>query len=495
MLPRMRPGPTPDQLCQQAQAQFAQGQLAIAANLLQQALAIQPRHPTALLGAGQIALQMGEPARAVDWLTRLLKLAPRHLDAYNGRGMAQLALREPALALRNFDKIVDLAPQAAQGHANRGVALLALHQPEQALAAFDHALTLQAHDASLHGNRGNALSRLHRWDEALGAFDTALALQPAQHLARWNIGMTLLRLGRWDEGWRHSEARLDLFQAQGWRPPTTAPRWDGQAPVAGQRVLVFSEQGLGDTLQFSRFVPLLQARGAEVIFSVQAPLAGLMSRHLPGVEVVARDAALPTHALHIPLMSLPLALSCDEAQLPPPLPLQPDPQRVAAWQERLGPSSQARVGVVWSGNPQQSDDIYRSLPLQALTPWLAEGVEWVSLQAEVQPRDLPDLPGSGLRHFGEQLQSFEDTAALCAHMDAVVSVCTSVAHLAGTLGRPLCLLAAHTADWRWLLSRQDSPWYPSATILRQARPGDWDSALAQLAPRMSALAASASASR
>ncbi len=482
----MRPGPHPDQLCQQAQARYAQGQLATAAELLQQALAIAPRHLAALWGAGQLALQMGAPERAVALLTRLLKLAPQHLDGYNSRGAAQLALREPALALRNFDKVIDIAPQAAHGHVNRGVALLAMHQPEQALAALDQALALQPQDASAHGNRGNALSRLHRWDEALAAFDTALALQPGQHLARWNIGMTLLRLGRWHEGWRQSEARLDLFQAQGWRPPSTAPRWDGLSPLVGQRVLVFSEQGLGDTLQFSRFVPLLQGLGAQVVFSVQAPLQGLMSRHLPGVEVVPRDAPLPAHDLHIPLMSLPLALACDDTRLPPPLALQPDPQRMAAWRERLGPGRKARVGVVWSGNPQQSDDIHRSLPLRTLRPWLSDGIDWVSLQAEVQPWDLPHLPGSGLRHFGEQLQSFEDTAALCAHMDAVVSVCTSVAHLAGTLGRPLCLLAAHTADWRWLLARQDSPWYPSATILRQDRPGDWDSALAQLGAQLGA---------
>lgn len=479
----MRPGIPPEQLYRQGQAQYAQGNLAAAAHLLQQVLAHQPRHLPALLGAGQLALQMGAPAQAVDMLTRLLKLDPRHIEGHHTRGAAQLALREPALALLNFDKVVALAPHAAHGHANRGVALLALHRPSQALAAFDQALALQPGHAATHGNRGNALSRLHRWDETLAAFDAALALQPDQHLARWNIGMTLLRLGRWHEGWLQSEARLDLFAAQGWQPPSTAPRWDGARLAPGQRVLVFSEQGLGDTLQFSRFIPSLQAMGARVIFSVQTPLHSLMSRHLPGVDVVSRDTPLPPHELHIPLMSLPLALGTDEASLPPPLALQADDAKLALWSQRLGPAHKPRIGVVWSGNPHQSDDIHRSMPLQALAPWLSADMEWISLQADVQPRDLPhlaQLAPNGLRHFGEHLQSFEDTAALCAHMDAVVSVCTSVAHLAGTLGRPLCLLAAHTADWRWLLHRQDSPWYPRATVIRQAQPGDWHSALTQM---------------
>jgi len=452
-----------------------------AAQAFAQALALQPKHMQALLAAGELALRVGDAAQAVALLTRLIKLAPRHTEALNARGAAQLALREPALALLNFDKVAELQPQADHAHANRGLALLAMHRPAEALAAFDHALTLRPDNALSHGNRGNALSRLHRWDEAISAFEAALALQPDLHLARWNIGMTRLRLGQWRPGWEAWEARLALFAAQGWRPPSEAPRWTGEAPLAGRRLLVHSEQGLGDTLQFSRYIPLLQAMCDSVVFEVQAPLQGLIARALPGTQVVARGQPLPPHDLQCPLMSLPLALDTGASRLPPPLPIEPDASRIAHWQARLGPRDPAnlrpRVGVVWSGNPQQSDDVHRSIPLATLLPALHPGIEWVSLQQALRPWDEPAMRSGGLLHLGSELRDFDDTAALCAQMDAVVSVCTSVAHLAGSMGKPLCLLAAHTADWRWLTDREDSPWYPSARIVRQSQPGDWSGVL------------------
>lgn len=457
-----------------------------AAQAFAQVLLGQPKHQGALLMGGQLAAQMGDATLAVSLLTRLIKLVPGHIDALNARGAAQLALRAPALALLNFDKVAELQPAADFAHANRGLALLALHRPTEALAAFDRALALRPENALAHGNRGNALNRLHRWDEAHAAFASALALQPQLHLARWNLGMNLLRLGQWEAGWHQAEARLEVFATQGWRAPSTAPRWSGDTPVAGQRLLVHSEQGLGDTLQFSRLAVQLQQMGAHVVLEVQPPLRSLLARALPGIDVVARGAALPAHDLQCALMSLPLALHTDVAAPPPPTPLKADPARVADWQARLGLQTRPRVGLVWSGNPQQNDDIHRSIPLATLLPTLHAGVEWVSLQQAVQPWDEAALARSGLRHFGDALSDFEDTAALCEHMDLVVSVCTSVAHLAGSLGRPLCLMLAHTADWRWLIDRSDSPWYPVARVFRQPAAGDWPGALAELRADMGA---------
>ena len=451
-----------------------------AAQAFAQTLAAQPKHMPALFTAGQLALQMGDAAQAVSLLTRLIKLSPRHTEALNTRGAAQLALREPALALLNFDKVAELQPLADFAHANRGLAWLAMHRPADALAAFDQALALRPDNALSHGNRGNALSRLHRWDEAIAAFETALTLQPDLHLARWNIGMTQLRLGQWARGWQHSEARLGLFAAQGWCAPSAAQRWTGEESLTGQRLLVHSEQGLGDTLQFARFIPLLQALGAHVVFEVQPPLLGLIAAALPNTEVVARGQPLPPHNWQCPLMSLPLALHTDAARLPPPLTVLPDASLVSLWQTRLGPRDRPRVGVVWSGNPQQSDDIHRSIPLATLLPALHPGIEWISLQQEVRPWDEAAMRTGHLRHFGNQLQSFDDTAALCAQMDLVVSVCTSVAHLAASMGQALWLLAAHTADWRWLTEREDSPWYPSVRIFRQPQAGDWSGVLRQV---------------
>jgi tetratricopeptide (TPR) repeat protein len=481
--------PAADTVHRQALQAWAQGQRRQACALLAQLLLQHPRHLAALVNLGQMHLQLGQATQAVAVLTRAIKIEPRQVEAHNSRGAAQLALREPELALRNFEKVVALQPTLESGHANQGLAWLMLHAPDRALAAFDRALALNPQNPALHGNRGTALMRLHRWDEAIATLETALQLRPDLHLARWNIGMLKLRLGQWQAGWTLSEARLAHFEATGWRSASAASPWRGDRPARGLRLLVHSEQGLGDTLQFSRYVPWLQSEGAQVVLEVQPPLVSLMQRHLPGVQVVARGQTLPDHDAQVPLMSLPLAMgqamgAWGVAAVPPALTMKACPERVQIWADRLGPRTLPRVGVVWSGNPQQTDDVHRSLPLSTLVQALGQGtwpaVRWVSLQQEVRPWDEAAMAAAPIEHFGRALGDFEDTAALCACMDAVVSVCTSVAHLAGSLSRPLALMASHTADWRWLLEREDSPWYPSARVLRQQQPGDWSVPLSQL---------------
>ncbi len=245
---------------------------------------------------------------------------------------------------------------------------------------------------------------------------------------------------------------------------------------------------MGDTLQFCRYAPLVAQRGARVLLEVQPALAGLL-RGLAGVsEVLQAGDALPPVDLHCPLMSLPLAFGTTLHTIPAAEGyLNCSPDKLQAWRERLGPCTQPRVGLVWSGNPAYKADSRRSLPLEQLLQHLPEGIEYISLQKDVRERDLPALSTSRLRHFGAEHQDFADSAALCELVDVVVSVDTSGAHLAGALGRPTWLLVAHTPDWRWLLHRSDSTWYRSVKLFRQGPDRQWESVLREMARELHVL--------
>jgi len=256
----------------------------------------------------------------------------------------------------------------------------------------------------------------------------------------------------------------------------------GLEGLAGKPILIHSEQGLGDTIQFARYLPLLADRGARVVFELPASLLGVLQGMSGVSDFVVQGQALPAADFHCPLLSLPLAFKTTLESIPSPAPyLKADAQKVKQWSERLGPKSRPRIGLVWSGNSQHKNDHNRSILLESLLLQLPERFDWVSLQRDLRDADHRVLERHpGLRHFGAELEDFTDTAALCALMDLVISVDTSVAHLSGALGRPTWILLPHLPDWRWLLDRHDSPWYASATLYRQETAGQWDNVIAQL---------------
>jgi hypothetical protein len=268
------------------------------------------------------------------------------------------------------------------------------------------------------------------------------------------------------------------------------PLWLGDASVEGRTILIHSEQGLGDAIQMSRYAPLVAARGARVVVEAAPSLVPLL-RQLPGVdEVVEAGEPLPAFDLHCPIFSLPLA--CGTGREPIPSPggyLKPDPVRLALWSARLGPRKGLRVGLAWRGNPRHNNDAIRSMALDTLLAQMPAALDLVSLQKEMREEDLPALRAHpGLRHFGEEIRDFADTAALCQLVDVVVTVDTSIAHLAGALGRPAWVVLAHRPDWRWGCEGDSSPWYDSVRLYRQPRDGDWDSALARVNADLRALA-------
>jgi tetratricopeptide (TPR) repeat protein len=480
------PGMDVAALFQRAVALHQQGQLGAAEQVYLQVVQRDPRHAEAIHHLGVLAFRAGAFADAVRLIGDSLALQRRNAAAHSNLGLALQQLGRLEEALASFERALALQADFPEALYNRANVQRELGRPEAALAGYDDALRRRPAYVEAHVNRGRTLRDLGRMDEAIAAYDAALRLQPGFATAELNQGIVRLALGDFARGLAQFEAR--------WREPQLAaaarrlpmPVWDGSAPLAGATLLLHAEQGLGDTLQFCRYVPLLAARGARVVLEVQAPLAGLL-RRMPGVAaVVTRGEELPRADFHCPLVSLPLRCGTTLATIPAgDAYLQADVQRVARWAERLGARRAGlRIGLVWSGNPAHRNDRTRSLPLAMLLhPLLEADAELVSLQKEVPSEDdvaVAAAHAERLRSFGAELADFDDTAALTACVDLVIAVDTAVAHLAGALGKPLWLLLPFAADWRWLMTRSDSPWYPTARLFRQPRPGDWASVLEEL---------------
>lgn len=428
----------------QAAALYAAGRLDEARAACDAILRAAPDDFWALHLAATIALRRGDVRAAVELATRALERDPRNVDVLS----------------------------------NRGAALRRLDRPAEALADYDRALAINPAAAPVHVNRGIALAALNRHEEALAAYDRALALQPGHLAARFHRALSALVLGDFARGLADYEARFGGAEAQAARRPLPQPLYTGQEPLAGRTVLVHAEQGLGDAVQMARYAPLLKSRGARVVFEVQAPLVGLLST-APGIDaVVAMGASLAPFDFHVPLMSLPLALGTRPETIPREVPyLRADASRVEGWRARL--PAGGRIGVAWSGNPAHVNDRNRSMPLAALAALRASGATVVALQKDVRDDEARQLRDWGWLHFGAGTADFRDTAALIACMDCVLSVDTAIAHVAGALAADVRLLLPFSPEWRWMLAREDSPWYPTMRLFRQATPGAWDPVVAQ----------------
>jgi tetratricopeptide (TPR) repeat protein len=432
------------------------GRLAEAVAAYQRMLAALPDEPQLLLGFGTLLLQAGELQRGLALLDRLLAVAPNHPVALS----------------------------------NRGNALRSLGRAAEALASYDRAIAAKPDYASAYYNRAALLQELRRFDEALRDYDRAIALSPQLADAHWNKALLHLVRGNYEDGWRLYEWRWQGPQKDEVRS-FAQPLWLGREPLQGRRILLHAEAGLGDTIQFCRYAPLVSALGAQVALEVQAPLQSLLATLKGAHRLVRRGDPLPEFDLHCPLLSLPLALKTTVAAIPAAVPyLFADPQKVNDWRLRLGAAARPRVGLAWSGSALYSNDRERSMPAGLLAELLSLPVEFHVLQKEVRPDDLATLQRLGrVQWHGERLHEFSDTAALVELMDLVVSVDTSVAHLAGALGKEVWILLPFNPDHRWLLDRSDSPWYPTATLLRQSRPGDWPGVVTEAVRRLAAFAA------
>jgi len=440
------------------------------------ALALDPGNVDALGNRGDVLLVLRRPAEALDCFERILAVAPSHLEARANRGAALATLDRHEEALADFDAVLAAGPHPLAAY-NRGLALAAAGRPAAAVEAYDRLLAMTPNHVPALSSRGVALQALNRHAEAIASFDRALALAPDFADAHFNRSLALLATGDYAGGQAEYEWRWKRSGAAAARQNFNRPLWLGETPLGSRTILLHAEQGLGDTLMFARYVGLLARDGAKVVLEVHPELKALMSR-LPGcAAVVGRGEPRPAHDVHCPLGSLPLALETTPASVPAEVPyLAADPARVARWAARLAAHGSPRVAVVWAGNVAHANDRNRSLPLDKLAPlWAVERARFVSLQRDPRPGDADALASAPVLHLGPELDDYDDTAAVLAQCDLVISVDTSVAHLAGALGRPLWVLLPFSADWRWTAAGERSPWYPSARLFRQPQPGDWDS--------------------
>ncbi|MFN7594162.1 MAG: tetratricopeptide repeat protein, partial [bacterium] len=396
------------------------------------------------------------------------------VDVLRSRGELQESLEV-------VEKLIVKNPESLQGHIWRSKTLILLGQPEKALDLSAFSRNIAPHDPITHVNHGFILAALNRLEEALVFYDRALDLKPYDLDASYNRSFALLVLGRLEEGWRAYECRHARQNTASIRN-YPQPRWSGKEQIRNRRLYAYYEQGLGDTIHFSRYALLAAAAGAHVFLSVQAPLKRLFRNFHPSVTILDQNEAPLDFDLHSPLLSLPLAFETTLRNIPawPNGYLSAPIEETARWIPRL-PMGRRRIGLVWSGSPIHTNDANRSVALARLSPLFRSGDVWVSLQKEVRASDQNTLHASGLCDLTAELSDFADTAALIAALDLVITVDTSVAHLAAALGKPVWLMLPFAPDFRWLLDREDSPWYPKMRLFRQERPGDWDGVVGRIA--------------
>ncbi|WP_189046041.1 tetratricopeptide repeat protein [Aliidongia dinghuensis] len=447
-------------------------------------IAREPSHAGAHVNLGIIRQQQGQFAEALSLYERATALKPSLAEAWINRGALLLQIQRPDEAAKVLETAHRLAPKDTAARLNLGNLRLEQGRLNEAMALYEAVLTTEPNHAAATFNLGRALKDLGRPAEALRWYRQAETLAPQDPTIQWNLGVCRLLLGDWLRGWQGFEARFAAGAATG--PDIAGPAWSG-GPLDGT-LLIHGEQGLGDTIQFARFAALVRAQGVgRIVLACQPPLVSLM-RDIAGIdEVVPRDGPLPPYDAQIALMSLGAALKVTGATIPPAPYLTADPARVAAWADKLGPGF--KVGLVWQGHRLHRNDRNRSLPAAALAPLMAApGVRWFSLQKEPGADDLAALPG--IADLAPDLTDFGETAAAVMALDLTIAVDTSVAHLAGALGRPVWIALPHAPDWRWLMGRPDSPWYGTARLFRQTERGAWAGPVAAMRQALAGLAVS-----
>ena len=460
--------------------------------LIGRALALVPPFAAMHLNLGNAFLGAHRAEEAVAAFHGALALEPGNAAAHRNLGSALNAQKRHTEAVESYRRALALRPDFAEAHNSLGLTLRELDRIDEAVACFEQARTLRPGYADAHANLGAMLRQLNRHREGLASLDLAVSLAPDHADAHWSRAVTRLALGDLRNGWEEYEWRRRAALLS--RPREFAqPLWLGQETLAGRTILLHSEQGLGDTLQFVRYAPLVAQAGARVLLLAQPSLTRLLSR-MEGVSSVhARDGSLPSFDCQCPLMSLPHAFGTELATVPAAIPyLRADEVAATRWREQLSGSA-PRVGLVWAGGAQEgipraeSIDRRRSMTLVQFAPLAdAAGVRFVSLQKgpSAQQSRVPPS-GMDLVDPTAELADFADTAALVAALDLVITVDTSVAHLAGAMGKPVWILSRFDGCWRWLLERDDSPWYPTARLFRQPAAGDWDSVIARVARALS----------
>lgn len=453
---------------------------------LRLALSIKPDFPAALVNLASLLHDRKDYEAAAAYCRKALELDPDSYAANFNLGSGYHAQKQYEPALKAFRKAIEIDPDSADAAANLGATLQMSGRVDEAIEQLQKAIALDPHHALAHCCMGGALEQTGRNEEALAAYDESLRINPESAETHYYRSFLLLSRGRFKEGWAEYGWRLKCkdFKLRSY----DAPLWDG-SPLDGRSLMVLAEQGLGDTLQFVRYLKQIQRAGEIVNFDVQPELATLLQAS-GYAGVIARGSELPHSDLCVPLISLPGILGTTLETIPGQVPyLAADPRSLKNWRARLPRADAFKVGIVWQGNPSYTFDHWRSIPLEEFAP-LANipGVQLYSLQKGPGVEQLKTFSERiKIIDLGSALESFLDTAALTCNLDLVISCDTGVAHLAGGLALPVWLALPKAGEWRWLKGRADSPWYPTMRLFRQPRLGDWASVFAQMKEELSLL--------
>jgi len=458
-------------------AHHQSGRLAEARALYLKVLQMDAAQPIALHMLGLLALTEQDFGQAVTLFEKALTVNPNNGDAACNLGVALRGLGRLDEAVDAFRRA---GPEDATALYNLGLTFNDQGRFEEAGGAYEAAVAVKPDYLEAHVNLGNALWDLGRLDEAEKRFQLALEAAPDNPEVHKTLGFLQLLRGSFESGWQNYAWRLKEPDNPLKKASYPGRLWEGE-PIAGKTLLVYHEQGLGDVIQFARYLPLVQQRGARIVFEVQAPLVGLMETSGLADRVVRAGATLPAYDFHVPLLELPRLFETDATNIPSETPyLRVSTERLAAWKSRLAGDGTLKVGIAWAGNPVNKVDRKRSMPPDLFLPLAAmDGVSLFSLQVG-REGEARSVLGGAITDLAPLFADFADTAAAMDHLDLIISVDTAVAHLAGALGRPVWTLLPKWPDWRWLLERDDSPWYPSMTLFRQETVGDWPPVIGRL---------------
>ena len=448
-----------------------------------------PFNPDQLYQRALTLHHAGKLADAEGLYKMLLEYFPHQVEILTALGILLFQMGRSEAGFQQLKKSLSLNPNQPAALYNMAVELQRLTRLDEALSCYDQALKLNPQDINTLLNRGNALKDLKRYQEAIASFESALALQPNLPSAHWNKAITHILLGQYEQGWNEYEWGWQCGE-RGQVRKYTQPTWLGDSPIKGKTLLIHPEQGFGDLIQFSRYVPLLEKLGATVILEASASLVDLMTSLSSDVMVIKPGDPLPHFDFVCPVMSLPLALKTSLESIPANIPyLSVSKSKKDFWQQKLGNKTKPRIGIVWSGSMTNKIDnnpcARRNIPLEQLQPLFELPFEFHAMQKELRPEDQSVL--SSLNHLHlhhEDLMDFSDTAALIEEMDLVISVCTSVAHLSGALGHPTWVLLPYSADYRWLIDRDDSPWYPTVELFRSQKIGEWSEVISNVIAKL-----------
>lgn len=445
-----------------------------------QAIALKNNYVEAYNNCGNVLIDLKKLEEALACFQKAIEINPNYAFAYNGQGNVLMELKRFDEALLSYEKAIALNTGSSDAYNGKSNALQELKRFDAAVSGYEQAIAINPDSADTYANRGLALQGLEKFDEAIQNFDKAIALNPESVDPYWNKALLKILMGEWEEGWQLYEYRRHRKGQKESYPDYPQTLWLGHENVADKVLYIYPEQGLGDFIQFCRYVPLVEKLGAKVVLSVSAPLVSMIKTMGLNAIIVTKDEKVDAFDLHCPIMSLPLAFRTTLENIPNTVPyFFADKAKKNDWADKLGKTaSQLKVGLVWSGSKDHKKDHDRSIRLEQLAPLFTLPIAFYSLQKEVRDQDKLTISRLNQIHqFSDELIDFSDTAALVDCLDLVITVDTSVAHLAGAMAKNVWILISYLPDYRWMLDRDDTPWYPTARLFRQPGVGDWDSVI------------------